>query len=178
MGLHVRAVFLLLCLTAFDVYAADICPAPPKYLQSRPADASSRTIITSTSTAMAAPRMTAATRRQQPRTSVDCVGTRAASRRTPAHYDRDLDKITVTRKVVFLDPSTAGACRPAAYELMGAAGFDQTNFQLMDRNGRGFAKDDSLGPRGQGRVETGALHQLSGWNRGLAAAGLGDRSRH
>ena len=65
------------------------------------------------------------------------------------HYDRDLDKITVMGKVDFLDPKLRVRSASGTYETAGSASFDQANFQLMDRNGRGFARDIHFDPEGK-----------------------------
>jgi LPS-assembly protein len=145
MGLHVRAAFLLLCLAACSAYAADICPAPPKYLQTRPADLAPddhRIYIDSDGGTADDSGATVSGRvvvRQDMRSvSADSL-----------HYDRDLDKITVLGKVDFLDPKLRVRSAGGTYETAGTAAFDQANFQLMDRNGRGFARDINLDPEGK-----------------------------
>ncbi len=76
------------------------------------------------------------------------------------------------RRVDFVDPKLRVRSVTGRYDIDGAANFDQANFQLMDRNGRGFAKDIDVLPGRQGAARPGALHQLSGRQRGLDAAGL------
>jgi LPS-assembly protein len=145
MGLHVRAAFLLLCLAACDAYAADICPAPPKYLQTRPADLAPedhRIYIDSDG----------GTADDNGATVTGRVVVRQDARSVSAdslHYDRDLDKITVVGNVDFLDPKVRVRSASGTYETAGTASFDQANFQLMDRNGRGVARDINLDPEGK-----------------------------
>jgi LPS-assembly protein len=145
MGRNVRAAVLLFCLTACGAYAADICPAPPKYLQTRPADIApddhhiyidSDGGTADDSGATASGRVIV--RQDERSVSADQL-----------HYDRDLDKITVSGKVDFLDPKLRVRSTSGTYETAGTASFDQANFQLMDRNGRGFAKDIHLDPEGK-----------------------------
>ena len=59
-----------------------------------------------------------------------------------------------------------------SYDIDGGANFNKANFQLMDRNGRGFAKDIDVHPDGKVSLDECALYQLSGRQRGLDAAGL------
>ena len=146
MGLHVRAAFLLLCFVACGVDAADICPAPPKYSQTKPADLTPddhRIYIDSD----------AGTADDSGATVSGRVKVRQDERSVAAdslHYDRDLDKITVVGNVDFLDPKLRVRSASGTYETAGSASFDQANFQLMDRNGRGVGTRHQFGHRRQG----------------------------
>ena len=51
--------------------------------------------------------------------------------------------------VDFEDPKLRVNSDTGSYDIDGAANFDQANFQLMDRNGRGFAKDIDVLPDGK-----------------------------
>jgi LPS-assembly protein len=145
MGLHVRAALLLLCFVACRVYAADICPAPPKYSQTKPADLTPddhRIYIDSDG----------GTADDSGATVSGRVKVRQDERSVSAdslHYDRDLDKITVVGNVDFLDPKLRVRSASGTYETAGSASFDQANFQLMDRNGRGVARDINLDTEGK-----------------------------
>ena len=145
MGLHVRAAFLLLCFVACGVDAADICPAPPKYSQTKPADLTPddhRIYIDSDG----------GTADDSGATVSGRVKVRQDERSVSAdslHYDRDLDKITVVGNVDFLDPKLRVRSASGTYETAGSASFDQANFQLMDRNGRGVARDINFDPEGK-----------------------------
>jgi LPS-assembly protein len=145
MGLHVRAAFLLFCLTAISAYGADICPAPPKYLQTRPADIApdDHHIYIDSDGGTADDSGATASGRVVVRQDARSVSADSL------HYDRDLDKITMIGKVDFLDPKLRVRSASGSYETAGSASFDQANFQLMDRNGRGFAKDIHLDPEGK-----------------------------
>jgi LPS-assembly protein len=145
MASHVRAALVLLCFTASGSQAADICPAPPKYTLIRPSDiplGDHRIFIDSDEGTVSESGATVKGRvivRQDLRSvAADSV-----------HYDRDTDKITVTGKVDFLDPKLRVRSDNGSYETSGGATFDQANFQLMDRNGRGFARDIDVDPLGR-----------------------------
>jgi LPS-assembly protein len=64
-------------------------------------------------------------------------------------YDYNTDKVTVKGKVDFLDPKLRVRSDSGSYEQDGGATFDQAFFQLMNRNGRGFAKDIDVQPDGK-----------------------------
>jgi LPS-assembly protein len=145
MASHVRAAFVLSCLAASWAHAADICPAPPKYVLTRPADIAldDHHIFIESDFATLSETDAAVGGR---------VIVRQDSRSVAAdsfHYDRDADKITVTGKVDFLDPKLRIRSANGSYATSGSANFDQANFQLMDRNGRGFAKDIDVDPAGK-----------------------------
>ncbi len=63
-------------------------------------------------------------------------------------YDEKTGRVSVKGGVDFVDPKLRVRSLTGSYELDGAANFDQANFQLMDRNGRGFAKDIDVMPDG------------------------------
>ena len=54
----------------------------------------------------------------------------------------------------FEDPKLRVRSDTGSYDTSGGANFDQANFQLMDRNGRGFAKDIDVLPGRQGATLT------------------------
>ena len=68
-------------------------------------------------------------------------------------YDYRSDTVTVKGKVDFLDPQLRVRSDSGSYETDGAANFNQAFFQLMNRNGRGFAKDIDLRPDGKVALE-------------------------
>jgi LPS-assembly protein len=61
--------------------------------------------------------------------------------------------LTVKGKVDFLDPQLRVRSDSGSYETDGAANFNEAFFQLMNRNGRGFAKDIDLRPDGKVALE-------------------------
>jgi LPS-assembly protein len=126
--------------------AADLCPAPPKYSSVRPTDIAA----------------------DDHRLHMDAddfsghldieyilkghVTVRQDERSVEADsviYDPVNQKVTVNGKVNFLDPRLRIRSEAGSYEQIGNANFNTANFELLDRNGRGFAKDINLTPDGK-----------------------------
>jgi LPS-assembly protein len=140
MASHVRAAFIFSCVASSLAHAADVCPAPPKYTFVRPADIpiddhrihlDSDDALLGADGAVLNGRVTV--RQDERSVAADSVT-----------YDRDSDKLTVTGKVDFLDPKLRVRSDGGSYETDGDANFNQAFFQLMNRNGRGFAKNIDL----------------------------------
>ncbi|MDP9009732.1 MAG: LPS assembly protein LptD [Pseudomonadota bacterium] len=150
MASHVRAALFFLCLACSPARAADVCPAPPKYTFIRPADIpvddhrihveSDDAEVTANGSAVLNGRVTV--RQDERSVAADSVT-----------YDYDTDTLTVTGKVDFLDPRLRVRSDSGSYETDGAANFNEAFFQLMNRNGRGFAKDIDLRPDGKVALE-------------------------
>ena len=146
MASQVRAALIFLCFACSPARAADVCPAPPKYTFVRPADIpvdDHRIYIESDEGQVAADGTATVdgrviVRQDQRSVAADSV-----------IYDPGSDKVTVTGKVDFLDPQLRVKSDSGSYETDGAANFNEAFFQLMNRNGRGFAKDVSLSPDGK-----------------------------
>jgi LPS-assembly protein len=146
MASHVRAAFIFLCLASSLARAADVCPAPPKYTFIRPADIpiddhrihvdSDDALIDANGSAVLNGRVTV--RQDERSVAADSVT-----------YDYDTDKITVTGKVDFLDPRLRVRSDSGSYQTDGGGNFNEAFFQLMNRNGRGFAKDIEVHPDGK-----------------------------
>ena len=68
-------------------------------------------------------------------------------------YDEKTGKVTVAGSVDFEDPRLAIKSDSGAYDALGGASFDHANFQIYDRNGRGFARDMSVTPEGLVHLE-------------------------
>jgi LPS-assembly protein len=64
-------------------------------------------------------------------------------------YDEKTGKITVKGSVDFEDPKMRVLGPTGSYNTAGTANFDQANFQLLDRNGRGFANELMVLPEGK-----------------------------
>jgi LPS-assembly protein len=142
---HVRAAFILICFAASIVHASDICPAPPKYTLTRPADIApddhrihvdSNDGIFGTEGAVLTGRVNI--RQDERSVAADSVA-----------YDYLNDKVTVKGKVDFLDPRLRVQSDSGSYETAGGASFNEAYFQLMNRNGRGFAQDVAVTPDGK-----------------------------
>ena len=52
----------------------------------------------------------------------------------------------------FEDPRLGVKSDDGAYDALGGADFDQANFRIFDRNGRGFAKEMAVHPGRQGAI--------------------------
>ena len=68
-------------------------------------------------------------------------------------YDQKTGRVAVKGDVDFSDPKLRVHSITGSYDIDGAANFDRANFQLMDRNGRGFAKDIDVLPSGTVKLE-------------------------
>jgi len=64
-------------------------------------------------------------------------------------YDNKSGRVAVKGSVDFEDPKMRVRSDKGSYDTSGAANFDQADFQLMNRNGRGFAKDIDVLPDGK-----------------------------
>jgi LPS-assembly protein len=150
MASHVRAAFIFFCLASSLARAADVCPAPPKYTFIRPADIpvddhrihidTDDALLGANGSAVLNGRVTV--RQDERSVAADSVT-----------YDYDADKVTVTGKVDFLDPKLRVRSDSGSYETDGNANFNEAFFQLMNRNGRGFAKDVNLTSDGKVDLE-------------------------
>jgi LPS-assembly protein len=146
MASQFRAAFIFFCFAGAQGYASDVCPAPPKFTYTRPPDIAAddhRIHIESNDAQLGADgnavlngRVTVT--QDQRSVSADSVT-----------YDYGLDKLTVTGKVDFLDPKLRVRSDDGSYDTAGGANFNEAFFQLMDRNGRGFAKDIDVHPDGK-----------------------------
>ena len=152
---HVRAAFIVFCL-ASAARAADVCPAPPKFTYTRPAGIeaddhrihidSNDALLGLDGNAVLNGRVTVT--QDQRSVSADSVT-----------YDYSADKLNVKGKVDFLDPKLRVRSDSGSYETAGGANFNEAFFQLMDRNGRGFAKDIAVNP--DGKVALDHVHYTS-----------------
>ena len=150
MASQVRAAFILFCLASCLARAADVCPAPPKYSFTRPVDIpvddhrihvdTDDALLDADGSAVLNGRVTV--RQDERSVAADSV-----------NYDFNSDKLTVKGKVDFLDPRLRVRSDSGSYETDGAANFNEAFFQLMNRNGRGFAKDIDVQPDGKVDME-------------------------
>ena len=58
-------------------------------------------------------------------------------------------RLTVKGAVDFEDPRLRVRSDTGTYDALGGADFNEANFQIFDRNGRGFAKDMAVHPDGK-----------------------------
>src|ERR1700733_13784524 len=146
MAFHDRAAFIVLCLVAAPaVRAADMCPAPPKYRIPIASDiaADDHRIHIDTDDALLEASDAVLNGRVKVRQDARSVTSDSVT------YDDKTGRISVKGAVDFEDPKLWVRSDTGRYDIDGAANFDQANFQLMDRNGRGFAKDIDVLPDGK-----------------------------
>ncbi len=132
------------------VRAADMCPAPPKFQAPVASDiaADDHRIHIDSDDAVFDPDGNAVLNgrvkvRQDARTVTSDSVT----------YDDETGRVSVKGRVDFEDPKLRVRSDAGHYDINGAANFDQANFQVMERNGRGFAKDIDVLPDGKVRLE-------------------------
>src|SRR5262249_35206167 len=141
----VRAASTLFCFAACIVHAGDICPAPPKFTSTRPANiaADDHRIFIDSNDGIFGTDGAVLTGRVNIRQDERSVAADSVA------YDYLTDKVTVKGKVDFLDPRLRVQSDSGSYETLGGASFNEAFFQLMNRSGRGFAKDVEVTPEGK-----------------------------
>jgi LPS-assembly protein len=153
---HVRGAFIVFCFVSAAARAADVCPAPPKFNYTRPAGVAAddhRIHIDSNDAVLGADGNAVLTGRVTVTQDLRSVSADSVT------YDYATDKIDVKGKVDFLDPKLRVRSDSGSYETAGGANFNEAFFQLMDRNGRGFAKDIAVDP--DGKVALDHVHYTS-----------------
>ncbi len=156
MASQVRAALIFLCLACSPARAADVCPAPPKFTFVRPADIpidDHRIFIDTDEGQISADGSAVLNGRVVVRQDQRSIGADSVT------YDADREKVTVTGKVDFLDPQLRVNSDKGSYVQDGDANFNEAFFQLMNRNGRGFAKNVNLTP--EGKVELDSVRYTS-----------------
>jgi LPS-assembly protein len=128
------------------VRAGDMCPAPPKYqvpLASDIALDDHRIHIDTDDAVLDAAGNAVLNGRVKVRQDARSVTSDSVT------YDDKSGRVAVKGGVDFEDPKLRVRSDTGRYDIDGAANFDKANFQLMDRNGRGFAQDIDLLPDGK-----------------------------
>ncbi len=147
MAVHVRAAFIIFCLAAASmVRAGDMCPPPPRYRAPIASDIAAddhRIHIDSDDAVLDADGHAVLTGRVKVRQDARSVTSDSVN------YDNETGRISVKGAVDFEDPKLRVRSDAGTYDISGAANFDKANFQLMDRNGRGFARDIDVLPDGK-----------------------------
>src|ERR1700689_2843093 len=146
MAIHVRAAFIVFCLAACMVRAGDMCPAPPKYHAPIASDIAAddhRIHFDTDDATFDADRNALLNGRVKVRQDARSVTADSVT------YNDNTGRISVSGSVDFEDPKLRVRSDTGRYDIDGAANFDKANFQLMDRNGRGFATDIDLLPDGK-----------------------------
>jgi LPS-assembly protein len=152
MASHIRAALaVFLCLwAASEARAGDMCPAPPKRKNPPAAITASgdhRIRIESDGASLTSEGFAVLTGHVQLHQDERSV---AADRVT---YDEKTGKVTVKGQVDFEDPRIGVKSDSGVYDTLLGADFDQANFQIFERNGRGFAKEMSVQPDGKVEME-------------------------
>jgi LPS-assembly protein len=151
MAFHVRAAFIIFCLAAASmVRAGDMCPAPPKYHVPVASDIAAddhRIHVDSDDATLDTDGNAVLNGRVRVRQDARTVTSDSVN------YDQKTGRVVVKGAVDFEDPKLRVRSDDGHYDINGAASFDQANFQLMDRNGRGFAKDINVLPDGKVRLD-------------------------
>jgi LPS-assembly protein len=128
------------------VRAGDMCPAPPRYQAPVASDIAAddhRIHIDSDDAEFDADRN--AVLNGHVKVLRDARSVTADS----VTYNDKTGHVTVKGGVDFEDPKLRVRSDSGSYDINGAANFDRANFQLMDRNGRGYAKDIDVLPDGR-----------------------------
>jgi LPS-assembly protein len=130
---------------AGTVRAGDVCPAPPKHTAARPLDVAiddHRIHIDSDDALLGLDGIAIFNGRVTVHQDERSVAADSVT------YNNKTGKVSVKGSVDFEDPKLRIRSDTGSYETDGTASFDQANFQLLDRNGRGFAKDIDARPDG------------------------------
>ena len=128
------------------VRAGDMCPAPPKYQAPIASDIAAddhRIHIDSDEAEVDADRNAVLNGRVKLRQDARSVTADSVT------YEDKTGHVAVKGSVDFEDPKLRVSSDTGSYDINGAANFDRANFQLMDRNGRGYAKDIDVLPDGK-----------------------------
>ncbi len=151
MAFRVRAAFIIFCLAAASmVRAGDMCPAPPKYRAPVASDIAAddhRIHVDSDDATLDTEGNAVLNGRVRVRQDARTVTSDSVN------YDQKTGRVVVKGAVDFEDPKLRVRSDDGHYDINGAASFDQANFQLMDRNGRGFAKDINVLPDGKVKLD-------------------------
>jgi LPS-assembly protein len=132
-------------LSSVAAHAADTCPAPPHYTPRSASEIaaddhlihieSDDAAVSANGNALLSGRV--AVRQNERKVTADIVT-----------YDKATGRITVLGTVDFLDPKIRVTSKTGSYDQIGGATFGEANFQLLDRNGRGFAREIEVRPGG------------------------------
>ncbi|HUX72941.1 MAG TPA: LPS assembly protein LptD [Steroidobacteraceae bacterium] len=146
MASHVRAVALLIALSAVpSVLAADFCPAPPLPTPRSAAIPAGdhRIHIDSDAATLAADGKALVNGRVMVTENARQVTADSVT------YDPRTGRVTVKGKVRFEDPRLRIQSDAGSYDQSGGAEFGDAAFKLLNRNGRGFAKQIEVKPGGK-----------------------------
>ena len=145
-GFAVRAALIAICMAACSAHAWDVCPTPPKIKVTRPADiaADDHRIHIDSDDAVLNIDLDAVLKGH--------VTVRQDERSLEADevtYDYITDRLNVKGRVNFLDPRLRVRSDSGSYGTVDGGTFNQANFDIPERNGRGFAKNLDFHPDGR-----------------------------
>ncbi|HMK87551.1 MAG TPA: LPS assembly protein LptD [Steroidobacteraceae bacterium] len=149
MASHLRAALVVAnaLLATLPARAVDMCPAPPKRKPTPPTAAvpagDHRIRVDADGGSLDANGFLTLTGHVQVRQDERMI---SADRVT---YDEKTGKVTVNGSVDFEDPRLGVKSDSGIYDALGGADFDQANFRIFERNGRGYAKELSVHPDGK-----------------------------
>jgi LPS-assembly protein len=132
------------------VHAGDMCPAPPKHKKAiaAPIPEGDHLIrIESDGASLDATGLDVLTGHVQARQDARSIAADTVT------YDQRTGKLTVKGAVDFEDPKLGVRSDSGVYDVLGGADFSRANFQIFDRNGRGYAKEMSVHPDGTVQLE-------------------------
>jgi LPS-assembly protein len=151
MAFHVRAASAVLwCFASLSARAGDMCPAPPRH-SPRPA-----TTLSTFDHLIHIDSGAASVDADGHATLTDHVEVTQDGRTLSADsmdYDYNTGKMAVTGAVDFEDPKLRIKSDTGTYDTIGGATFDRANFQILDRNGRGIARQMAVQPDGKVQLE-------------------------
>jgi LPS-assembly protein len=151
MASDVRAALFIFCLAVTSlVRAGDMCPAPPKH-SPPPADIAPddhRIHIDTDGAVIPAEGVAVLSGRVKVRRDARSVTADTVT------YDEKTGKISVKGSVDFEDPKMRVLGPTGSYDTLGGGNFEQGNFQLLERRGRGFASEIALRPDGKVALAT------------------------
>jgi LPS-assembly protein len=127
------------------VQAGDLCPAPPKHATAPGivlSDDDHRIHIDSDAATVDALGHAAVTGRVTVRQDARTMAADSMD------YDYKTGKLRVVGGVDFEDPKLRIKSDSGIYDTLGGADFDRANFQILDRNGRGVARELTVRPDG------------------------------
>ncbi|HEY2681895.1 MAG TPA: LPS assembly protein LptD [Steroidobacteraceae bacterium] len=125
---------------------ADMCPAPPRFDYSRPLEIApdDHRIHIQADKGFVTLDLNAAV---QGRVIVQQDDRKIGA--DEVFYDFVTDRINVKGKVDFIDPKLHVRSESGTYKTEGGGNFNEANFDLFDRNGRGFARKIEVRPDGK-----------------------------
>ena len=150
MAFHVRAALAVFtCLAAVCAHAGDMCPAPPKHSPPPVTLTADDHLIHIESDGATVDADGHALLNGRVKVSQDARTMAADS----MDYDYKTGKLTVKGAVDFEDPKLRIKSDTGTYDTVGGATFDGANFQILDRNGRGIAREMAVQPDGKVQLD-------------------------